>query len=138
MSSRFSMNNGADTTSSQTIGVKTRRSTSEWHKFFIQTLIDVILTSLEIFLCVDYHDNVWLFSGNVLPPTNIVWFLKTLSEGFRLGFTKLGPTLKMVLWAESSTFSTLNASKWMKNKIMIQFRSSEAKATPMSKKRKSL
>jgi hypothetical protein len=44
---------GADMASSRIMVVKTGRSTSEWHNFCIQTLIEVILASLERYLCVE-------------------------------------------------------------------------------------
>ena len=38
---------GVDAASSRTIGVKTERSTFEWHNFCIRTLLDKLLMPLE-------------------------------------------------------------------------------------------
>ena len=52
VASPFSMNNGVDATFSRNIGVKIGRSTSKWHNFYIHNSIGVLISLLEIYLCV--------------------------------------------------------------------------------------
>jgi len=46
---------GVHVASSQITLVKTRWLASEWHNFHILTLIDVIISSLERYLCVEFE-----------------------------------------------------------------------------------
>lgn len=47
-----------DGASSQILSVKIGRPTSEWHNFYIWTLLDALLASLEISLWVEQHEKV--------------------------------------------------------------------------------
>jgi len=52
-----------------------------------------------------------------LGPKNLfIEGLKMAHEVFDTKFSKLGPSIKMVMCTNSSTFSTLKASRQMKNK----------------------
>lgn len=53
--------------SSQIMVMKIGRSTFKKHNFCIQTLIKVILVSLEMSLCVEYERNVLHYINNFLP-----------------------------------------------------------------------
>jgi hypothetical protein len=58
---------------------------------------------------------------DIITPQNTIECLKMDLEGSRPQFSKLGPATKMTLQADSSNlFSTLKATRWMKNNIIIQ------------------
>jgi len=63
---------GVDAASSRTIGVKIRRSTSEWHNFWIHTLIDTLIAPVERYLCVEEHEMLQHQNDKVIPPKNVV------------------------------------------------------------------
>ena len=71
---------GVDAVSSQTIGVKTGRSTSEWHNFCIQTPIDTLLAPLERYFCVEEHGNVRHKSKNFHPQKKSFYASKRVGK----------------------------------------------------------
>lgn len=82
---------GVDMTSSRIMVAKTGISTSEWRNFCIWTLIDVILTPLEMFVGRKW----WCANAQNFYPQKM-WFDASKCSWKVLDpqFAKLGPTSK--------------------------------------------
>ena len=82
-------------------GVKIGSPISEWNNFFIQNFIEVILASLENYICVEYEKKNWCTDVSKFHPKKTSFYaLKFSHKVSNPKFPNLVLIVKMVPWED--------------------------------------